>query len=51
MSNKELAKESHKPVTKKCKKIKVHLSFIDDIYGANIDKMWLISKLNKEIHF
>ena len=39
MSNKELAGELHKPVIKKFKTRKVHLSFIDNIWGADLVDM------------
>ena len=49
MSNKELAEELHKP--RKFKKIKVHSHFIDNIWGADLADMQLISKFNKGIRF
>ena len=49
MSNKELAEELHKP--RKFKKIKVHSHFIDNIWGADLADMQLISKFNKGICF
>ena len=49
MSNKELAEELHKP--RKFKKIKVHSHFIDNIRGADLADMQLISKFNKGIRF
>ena len=51
MSNKELAEELHKPIIRKLKKRKVHSSFIDNIWGADLSDMQLISKLNKGIGF
>ena len=37
MPNKELAEELHKPITRKFeKKRKVYLSFIDNIWGADL---------------
>ena len=51
MSNKELAEELHKPIIRKFKKRKVHSSFIDNIWGADLADMQLISKFNKGIHF
>ena len=46
---KKLAEELHKPITRKFKKRKVYLIFIDNIWGA--DDMQLISKFNKVIRF
>ena len=51
MFNKELAEELHKPVTRTFKKRKVHSSFIDNIWGADLADMQLISKFNKGIFF
>ena len=36
ISNKELAKELHKPVIKKFEKRKVHVPFIGNIWGADL---------------
>ena len=51
MSNKELAKELHKPIIKKFKKRKVHSSFIDNIWGTDLADMLLLSKFSKVIRF
>ena len=51
MSNKELSEELHKPIITKFKKIKVHSSFMDNIWGADPADMQLISKFNKRICF
>ena len=51
MSNKELAEELHKTIIKKFKKRKLRLSFINNIWGADLADMQLISKFNKGIHF
>ena len=51
MSNKELAEELYKPITRKFKKTKVHSSFIDNSCGAELADTQLISKFNKGIHF
>ena len=51
MSNKELAEELHKTIIKKFKKRKLHLSFINNIWGADLADMQLISKFNKGIRF
>ena len=39
MSNKELAEELHKPFVRKFKERKVHSSFIDNIWGADLADM------------
>ena len=46
MSNKELAKELHKPIIRKFVKQKVYSSFIGNIWGADLADMQLISKFN-----
>ena len=51
MSNNELAEELHKPIIRKLEKRKVHLFFIDKIWGTDLADMQLISKLNKEFRF
>ena len=43
----QLAKELHKPMIRKFKKIKVHSTFIDNIWGADLADMQLINKSNK----
>ena len=50
-SSKELAQELHKPIIRKFKKRKVHSTFIDSIWGADLADMQLISKFNKGIRF
>ena len=47
ISNKALAEELHKPIIRKFKKRKVHSTFIDNIWGADLADMLLISKFNK----
>ena len=47
ISNKEL----HKQIIKKFKKQKVYSSFIDNIWGADLADMPLISKFDKRIRF
>ena len=47
ISNNELAEELHKPIIRKFKKTKVHLPFIDNIWGADLANMQLISKFNE----
>ena len=51
MSNQELAEDSHKQIIRKFEKRKVHSSFIDNIWGADLPDIQLISKFNKVIHF
>ena len=51
MSDQQLAEESHKPIIRNFKKRKVHSSFIDNIWGADLADMQLISKFNNEICF
>ena len=51
MSNKELAEELHKPNIRKFEKRKVHSPFIDNIWGADLAGIQLISKFNKGIRF
>ena len=51
VQNKELAEELNKPIIKKLKKKKVHSSFIDNIWGADLADMQLISKFNKRFWF
>ena len=47
ISNKELAAELHKTIIRNFKKRKVHAPFIDNIQGADLAGMQLISKFNK----
>ena len=47
ISNKILAEELHKPIIRKFNKRKVHSSFTDNIWGADLADMQLISKFNK----
>ena len=51
ISNKELAEELHKPIIKKFKKRKVQSPFIDNMWGADVADMQLISKFNKGNRF
>ena len=51
ISNRELAKELHKSVAKNVRKRKVHSSFTDIIWGAEIADTQLISKFNIGISF
>ena len=49
--NQQLAKELHKPITKKFEKRKVHAAFKDNIWGAEFADMQLLSTCNKGIRF
>ena len=49
--NKELAEELCKPIIRKFNKRKVHSPFIDNICGADLVDMQLISKFNKGFRF
>ena len=51
MSIHDLAEELHKPIMRKLEKQKVHSSFIDNILGANLANMQIISRFNEEIRF
>ena len=51
MQNQQLIEELHKPIIRKCKTRKVYSSFKDNIWGADLADMQLISKFNKEIRF
>ena len=47
----QLAEELHKPIIRKIKKIKVYSGFRDNIWGADLADMQLISKFNKGFRF
>ena len=49
--NKKLAKELQKPIIRTLKKRKVYSGFKDNIWGANLADMQLISKFNKGFRF
>ena len=49
--NQQLAEELHKPIIKKFEKRKVHTAFKDNIWGADLADMQLLSKCNKGIRF
>ena len=49
--NIQLARELHKPIIKKFKKRKVYSSFRDNIWGADLADMQLLSKFNKGYRF
>ena len=49
--NIQLADERHKPIIRKFEKRKVYSSFRDNIWGADLADMQLISKFNKAFRF
>ena len=49
--NEQLAEELHKPIIRKFEKTKVHAAFKDNIWGAVLADMQLLSKYNKVIRF
>ena len=49
--NKQLAEELHKPIIRKFKKRKVYSRFKDNISGADLADMQLMSKFNKGFRF
>ena len=51
MTNKKWAQESNKSIIRKFEKRKVYSSFIDNIWGADLADMQLISKFDKGIRF
>ena len=51
ISNKDLAEELHKPVIRKFKKRRLHSTFVDNIWGADLADMELIIKFNKGFRF
>ena len=51
LQNQQLAKELHKPIIKKIEKRKVHAAFKDNIWGADLADMQLLSRYNKGIRF
>ena len=48
ISNKELAEELQEPIIGNIKKRKVHSPAIDNIWGADLADMQLVSKFDKE---
>ena len=50
-NNKQLAEELHKPIFRMFKKKKVYSRFKDNIWGADLADMQLISKFNKGFRF
>ena len=51
LATRELAKELHNPIIKKFEKRKVYSSFTDNIWGADLTDMQLISTFYKGICF
>ena len=51
MQSKVLAEELHKPITGKFVKRKVYSSFLDNIWGADLADVQLLSKFNKGFRF
>ena len=51
MSNQQLAEKLSKLIVRKFEKRKVYSSFIDNMWGADLSDMQLISKFNKRICF
>ena len=49
--NQQLAEELHKRIIRKFKKTKVHAAFKDNIWGADLADMQLLSKYSKGIRF
>ena len=49
--NQQFAEELHKPIIRKFKKRKVQVAFKDNIWGADLADMQLLSKYNKGIRF
>ena len=49
--NEQLAEELHKPIIRKFKKRKVYSTFKDNIWGADLADMQLISIFNKGFRF
>ena len=49
--NLQLAEELHKPIIRKFKKGKVYSGFQDNIWGADLADMQLVSKFNKGFRF
>ena len=49
--NEQLANELHQPIIRKFEKRKVYSTFKDNIWGADLADMQLLSKYNKGIRF
>ena len=51
LQNEQLAEELHKPIIRKFEKRRVYSKFKDNIWGADLADMQLLSKYNKGIRF
>ena len=51
LQNEQFTEESHKPTDKKFLKRRVYSSFKDNIWGADLADMQLMSKFSREIRF
>ena len=51
VNNKKIAEELHQPIIKKFKKRTVYSKFKDNIWGADLADMQLISQFNKRFRF
>ena len=51
MSNQQLVQQLHKPIIRKFEIQKVHSPIIDNIGGADLANMQLISKFNNRFRF
>ena len=51
LQNQQLAEELHKPIIRKFEKRKVHAAFKDNIWGADLADIQLLSRYNKGIRF
>ena len=51
MSNQELVEKLNKPIIRKFQRRKVHSPFIENISGADLVNMQLMSRFNKGIRF
>ena len=49
--NQQLPEELHKPIIRKSEKRKVYAAFKDNIWGADLADLHLLSKYNKGIRF
>ena len=49
--NEQVANELHKPIIRKFEKTRVYSTFKDNIWGADLGDMQLLSKYNKGIRF
>ena len=49
IENKQLANELHKPIFKKFKKRKIYSSYLDNIWGVDLEDTQVISKFNEGI--